>query len=73
MSEVVPYIGTWIETKHPSTNRHSYQVVPYIGTWIETNLDIIWGTYDKVVPYIGTWIETNLAHTLELEMKSYLI
>ena len=49
------------------------EVVPYIGTWIETNLDIIWGTYDKVVPYIGTWIETNLAHTLELEMKSYLI
>ena len=33
---VVPYIGTWIETKRGTTTREIGNVVPYIGTWIET-------------------------------------
>ena len=33
---VVPYIGTWIETKESKATRQIYKVVPYIGTWIET-------------------------------------
>ena len=34
--EVVPYIGTWIETKDSKDNWRTPFVVPYIGTWIET-------------------------------------
>ena len=33
---VVPYIGTWIETKRVRTLYEQIAVVPYIGTWIET-------------------------------------
>ena len=33
---VVPYIGTWIETKGFGTEKKMWEVVPYIGTWIET-------------------------------------
>ena len=36
MSEVVPYIGTWIETYFRSREQYLKNVVPYIGTWIET-------------------------------------
>ena len=35
-SLVVPYIGTWIETKSTLKALPSSSVVPYIGTWIET-------------------------------------
>ena len=34
---VVPYIGTWIETKEGLPKISSLRVVPYIGTWIETH------------------------------------
>ena len=34
---VVPYIGTWIETKDGGHFCCPGCVVPYIGTWIETN------------------------------------
>ena len=33
---VVPYIGTWIETKGTPVALNQKDVVPYIGTWIET-------------------------------------
>ena len=33
---VVPYIGTWIETRKGYAEVIEYIVVPYIGTWIET-------------------------------------
>ena len=36
LNPVVPYIGTWIETKRGTTTRDIGNVVPYIGTWIET-------------------------------------
>ena len=36
MTEVVPYIGTWIETKKGNKSEQHKGVVPYIGTWIET-------------------------------------
>ena len=35
-SEVVPYIGTWIETGYARLMLRVNEVVPYIGTWIET-------------------------------------
>ena len=35
---VVPYIGTWIETKKEKEDELEKSVVPYIGTWIETCL-----------------------------------
>ena len=41
---VVPYIGTWIETTAPVDEFVTVNVVPYIGTWIET------GTIRLVVP-----------------------
>ena len=34
--EVVPYIGTWIETIILQYYYRANPVVPYIGTWIET-------------------------------------
>ena len=34
--DVVPYIGTWIETAIFHFLCSSVRVVPYIGTWIET-------------------------------------
>ena len=34
--DVVPYIGTWIETIGKTVTLHVASVVPYIGTWIET-------------------------------------
>ena len=36
-SNVVPYIGTWIETEGKLAAVIEKVVVPYIGTWIETN------------------------------------
>ena len=36
--KVVPYIGTWIETKDDEEEVLEPSVVPYIGTWIETML-----------------------------------
>ena len=33
---VVPYIGTWIETRSKRRLLSIAAVVPYIGTWIET-------------------------------------
>ena len=35
--DVVPYIGTWIETIGKTVTLHVASVVPYIGTWIETD------------------------------------
>ena len=35
-NNVVPYIGTWIETADDILSRTGEIVVPYIGTWIET-------------------------------------
>ena len=35
-NEVVPYIGTWIETHADDVSDPNENVVPYIGTWIET-------------------------------------
>ena len=59
MQDVVPYIGTWIETETAKKNLKKFPVVPYIGTWIETNLALARAAFIFVVPYIGTWIETN--------------
>ena len=36
IAEVVPYIGTWIETVAIMGKNTVGNVVPYIGTWIET-------------------------------------
>ena len=35
-NQVVPYIGTWIETLVKVNKNGKIRVVPYIGTWIET-------------------------------------
>ena len=58
IAEVVPYIGTWIETLNNLSLKYGNNVVPYIGTWIETPLLTRARTLSPVVPYIGTWIET---------------
>ena len=55
---VVPYIGTWIETKENEQGSAVVLVVPYIGTWIETDVVKSIDPTERVVPYIGTWIET---------------
>ena len=57
--EVVPYIGTWIETRQRYSGHPSRYVVPYIGTWIETCRYCSCQYCRRVVPYIGTWIETS--------------
>ena len=57
---VVPYIGTWIETREYAKEPCRKTVVPYIGTWIETIIGNITLQSISVVPYIGTWIETFL-------------
>ena len=45
--EVVPYIGTWIETQEECGAFEPFTVVPYIGTWIETEKDVVaYGTQD---------------------------
>ena len=62
---VVPYIGTWIETKMPLKISIG-NVVPYIGTWIETLLVDETTNDCWVVPYIGTWIETYITRDFEL-------
>ena len=73
VTQVVPYIGTWIETSGRMRKATLLGVVPYIGTWIET---LLWSSTPVktfVVPYIGTWIETQdqiYYHTPEV---SYLI
>ena len=56
---VVPYIGTWIETRYCRMGKEYRPVVPYIGTWIETKDNVYNKTAVTVVPYIGTWIETH--------------
>ena len=56
--EVVPYIGTWIETIGICYVGGLDAVVPYIGTWIETLSETRKIEDEIVVPYIGTWIET---------------
>ena len=59
-SNVVPYVGTWIEM---SMNRRRMMlpvVVPYVGTWIEIILDVAIRQDGGVVPYVGTWIEMML-------------
>ena len=33
---VAPHVGAWIETKPPSSRRHSAKVAPRVGAWIET-------------------------------------
>ena len=38
--DVVPYIGTWIETPRFIRLPSTIDVVPYIGTWIETSVVI---------------------------------
>ncbi len=38
MFDVVPYIGTWIETMSEGVTDKPEIVVPYIGTWIETKI-----------------------------------
>ena len=58
-TNVVPYIGTWIETGHYCVDCDCCHVVPYIGTWIETGQYAKEDQYPIVVPYIGTWIETE--------------
>ena len=71
--EVVPYIGTWIETHGEPFVAEFEAVVPYIGTWIETRE--MFGIICKcnVVPYIGTWIETRNFRAMSLVGMSYLI
>ena len=40
-NQVVPYIGTWIETWMRPCSPVPNAVVPYIGTWIETEINDI--------------------------------
>ena len=57
---VVPFTGTWIETRHPAARRgHSARVVPFTGTWIETQIPLNASPKIDVVPFTGTWIETR--------------
>ena len=44
---VVPYIGTWIETYTGTASEQVNRVVPYIGTWIETEP---WRNCEKAAP-----------------------
>ena len=71
--DVVPYIGTWIETIGKTVTLHGASVVPYIGTWIETTLFRKSRKATSVVPYIGTWIETVFCDEESVVMGSYLI
>ena len=53
--QVVPYIGTWIETSVDSTTIFQPQVVPYIGTWIETSfaaLSRVWRVCRTLYRYV---------------------
>ncbi|EGO64866.1 hypothetical protein ALO_06250 [Acetonema longum DSM 6540] len=34
--DVVPRVGTWIETYHEKKQERGAKVVPRVGTWIET-------------------------------------
>ena len=70
--EVVPYIGTWIETWVQYFAIASTKVVPYIGTWIET-FEFAYSCRVLVVPYIGTWIETENHLLIDSLTESYLI
>ena len=70
---VVPYIGTWIETRCHQGTEANRKVVPYIGTWIETGLFGSIGAGRRVVPYIGTWIETIVIYVYRRITLSYLI
>ena len=38
-SQVVPYVGTWIEMCLPGAKEKESAVVPYVGTWIEIFLE----------------------------------
>ena len=71
--QVVPYIGTWIETSYGKKISRCPEVVPYIGTWIETYGKIVELSEIGVVPYIGTWIETRIAPYHNRNTVSYLI
>ena len=58
-SNVVPYIGTWIETntlKSAAVNS-SRTLYRYVDWNRKCNKH---GCSDRVVPYIGTWIETAI-------------
>ena len=70
---VVPYIGTWIETRITCRLLWLLGVVPYIGTWIETRPAIRQSCSYSVVPYIGTWIETINPEARKKALESYLI
>ena len=60
-SQVVPYVGTWIEIRSVgSANQQNDFVVPYVGTWIEMARLIRACSWLIVVPYVGTWIEIFL-------------
>ena len=71
--DVVPYIGTWIETVLHAYTKQRYVVVPYIGTWIETPSFFALLVKTNVVPYIGTWIETPYPGCVLYYRGSYLI
>ena len=74
MCKVVPYIGTWIETRVTGIIIAAHKsVVPYIGTWIETRSSKTYNILIYVVPYIGTWIETDPTAIVKCGIMSYLI
>ena len=50
MTAVVPYIGTWIETRTLDYGRCIIIVVPYIGTWIETTC--VEEEFDGILSYL---------------------
>ena len=54
---VVPYIGTWIETRQRYGGHPSCYVVPYIGTWIETldSIDIFRKTMCRTLYRYVDW------------------
>ena len=56
---VVPLVGTWIETGKPEQNILTALVVPLVGTWIETLVAFDDIERQRVVPLVGTWIETR--------------
>ena len=50
IGEVVPYIGTWIETRTNVSGAYGALVVPYIGTWIETEV------VDHIIPIAMSYL-----------------
>ena len=55
--QVVPRVGTWVESR-PHRCRIAWgAVVPRVGTWVESEIKREVGEHSDVVPRVGTWVE----------------